>query len=109
MENTVNNATIITNPSMWITRTIASTIVKAKTYRMVETDDGYSVKEEIMDIPLKGSYDKVQATEKVAKANSHLKIKVISVECVEELRGMPIEDFIRLSQPVARPAKKAEE
>ena len=108
MENN-SKVTVITNPSLWITRTIASTIVKAKTYRMVETADGYSVKEEMMNIPLKGSYDKVQATEKVVKANPHLKIKVIEVECIEELRGMPVEDFIRLSQPVARPAKKMEE
>lgn len=101
-----NNENIITANSNYITRTFANTLVKFTRTTVRAVDGKPELFTEEIATQFKGKMTVEQAQEKLNKANPNTVIIVKYANYIEELRGMPVEDFLRYSVPVQRPASQ---
>ena len=104
-----NNENIITANSNYITRTFANTLVTFNRSTVALENGAPTLKTETISTQFKGKLDKEQAQEKLNKANPNTVIIVTETSYIEEVRGMKIEDFLKYSVPVQRPASQRSE
>ena len=105
----MNNNETITANSNYITRTFANTLVKFTRTTVRAVDGKPELFTEEIATQFKGKMTVEQAQEKLNKANPNTVIIVKYANYIEEVRGMLVEDFLRYSVPVQRPASQTKE
>ena len=101
-----NNENIIIANSNYITRTFANTLVKFTRTTVRAVDGKPELFTEEIATQFKGKMTVEQAQEKLCKANPNTVIIVSDTDYIEEIRGMLVEDFLKYSVPVQRPASQ---
>lgn len=101
-----SNENIITANSNYITRTFANTLVKFTRTTVRAVNGKPELFTEEIATQFKGKMTVEQAQEKLNKANPNTVIIVSEADYIEEVRGMLVEDFLKYSVPVQRPASQ---
>ena len=88
---------------------VANTLVTFTRSTVALENGAPTLKTETICSQFKGKLDKEQTQEKLNKANPNTVIIVTETSYIEEVRGMKIEDFLKYSVPVQRPASQRSE
>lgn len=104
-----NKNEIITANASYITRTFAHSLVKFSRTSLTLKDGKPEMVTEEIARQFKGKITAEQAMEKIQKDCAGCIITVSSVDYIEEVRGMKVEDFLKYSIRVQRPESQQKE